>query len=579
MLAGALCVGVRNDVAKIGNMSSTEAAVSSAGVETGGESRIKGAESGTSSIENDDDNTMVCDGAVMSNPMPPLNIIDDKYRNFYEIFLYSYYDSNGDGIGDIQGLISKLDYLNDGDDTTDSDLGVNGIWLMPVAQSTTYHKYDVVDYMSIDTEYGTLDDFKQLVDECHARGINVIIDMVINHSSSQNDWFLQATDYIKGLNGKEPSVEECPYFDYYNFTKEKVGNIHCQVGDTDWYYEAQFWSEMPDINLESDLVREEFAKITQFWFDLGVDGFRLDAVGEYYSGQTGRSVEVLTWFNDMVKQQKKDAYLVGEAWDVLETYSQFYASGIDSMFNFDYATHTGIIANTVKKVNGCNAAVFGKRLENLTADFSQYNENYIDAPFYTNHDTGRSAGYYSGDYSPAQTKIAGAMNLFMSGASFIYYGEELGMKGAGKDENKRAGMLWYEDKTTEGMCKGPENMDKIKMKYGSLEEQQNDPDSIYNYYKKVIRYKNAYPEIARGTVDFIEEISTEDICVITKQYNEEFITIVYNISENVNEVNLAESALADLGLEICGTLLTCDGEIVLEDNKIQMQPYSVVLLR
>ena len=118
-----------------------------------------------------------------------LNVIDDKYRNFYEIFVYSYCDSDGDGIGDIQGLISKLDYLNDGDDSTDTDLGINGIWLMPICKATSYHKYDVEDYMSIDPEFGTLDDFKQLVEECHARGIKIITDMVINHSSSNNKWF------------------------------------------------------------------------------------------------------------------------------------------------------------------------------------------------------------------------------------------------------------------------------------------------------------------------------------------------------------------------------------------------------
>ncbi len=521
------------------------------------------------------------DEAADSNKeeMLPLNIVDDKYRNFYEIFVYSFYDSDGDGIGDIQGLISKLDYLNDGDDTTDSDLGVNGIWLMPIAQSTTYHKYDVVDYMSIDKEYGTLDDFKQLIEECHARDIHVIIDMVINHSSSQNEWFLQATDYIKGLNGKEPSVEECPYFDYYNFSKDKTGNSYTQVGDTEWYYESQFWSEMPDINLESELVREEFAKITQFWFDLGVDGFRLDAVGEYYSGETGRSVDVLAWFNSMVKQQKEDAYLVGEAWDVLEVYSQFYASGIDSMFNFDFATHTGIIANTVSGLHGASASTFGKKLEKLTEDFGQYNQDYIDAPFYTNHDTGRSAGYYFGEFGTPRTKIAGAMNMFMSGASFVYYGEEIGMKGSGKDENKRAGMFWYADSNAKGMCKGPVNMDEVTMKYGSLEEQVNDPDSIYNYYKKVIRYKNAYPEIARGKVDFIEEISTEDVCVITKQYNEESITIIYNISENANVVDFAGSPLADAGLKISGMLLTGEESVMLENNQLTMPSYSVVLLK
>ena len=105
----------------------------------------------------------------------PLNIIDDNYRTYYEVFVYSFFDSNGDGIGDLQGLISKLDYINDGDDTTDTDLGCNGIWLMPVNPSPTYHKYDVMDYYEIDNSYGTLDDFKQLLEECDARGIKVIM--------------------------------------------------------------------------------------------------------------------------------------------------------------------------------------------------------------------------------------------------------------------------------------------------------------------------------------------------------------------------------------------------------------------
>lgn len=506
-----------------------------------------------------------------------LNVIDDKYRNFYEIFVYSYCDSDGDGIGDIQGLISKLDYLNDGDDATDTDLGINGIWLMPMCQSTTYHKYDVVDYKSIDSEYGTLDDFKQLVDECHARGINVIIDMVVNHSSSQNAWFQEACEYIKGLDGKEPSIEECKYFDYYNFTQEKNGGVYYPVGESGWYYEAQFWSEMPDINLESELVQSEFADITQFWFDMGVDGFRLDAVGEYYSGQTGRSVKALTWFVENVRAQKEDAYLVGEAWDIMDVYEQFYASGIDSMFNFEFSQQSGVIANAVKKTNVVDASVFGRKVEKLHDRFSAFNENYIDAPFYTNHDTGRSAGYYAGEFSPAQTKIAGAMNMFMTGASFIYYGEEIGMKGAGIDENKRAPMQWSSDPTSEGMCDGPAAMEEINMKYGSLEDQQEDPLSIYNYYKQAIRYKNMYPEIARGSVDFIDEISTEDICVFNKQWEEENIWIIYNISQNENVVDV--SSLSESKIKICGTLLTQEGELVLEDGKITMSPYSIVLLK
>lgn len=508
-----------------------------------------------------------------------LNVIDDKYRNFYEIFVYSFCDSDGDGIGDLQGVISKLDYLNDGDDSTDTDLGINGIWLMPISQSTTYHKYDVVDYKSIDREYGTLEDFKQLIEECHRRGIDVIIDMVLNHSSSQNEWFKKACTYIENLGEKQPSIEECPYFDYYNFTQEKEGGVYYPVGESGWYYEAQFWSEMPDINLESELVRKEFAEITQFWFDLGVDGFRLDAVGEYYSGETRRSVDVLTWFVDMVCSQKEDAYLVGEAWDVMDTYEQFYASGIDSMFNFDFSQQSGVIANTVKKMAETDASVFGRKVEKLQKEFSAYNENYIDAPFYTNHDTGRSAGYYAGDYSQAQVKMAGAMNLFMSGASFLYYGEELGMKGAGIDENKRAPMQWSSNPEADGMCKGPQAMEKINMKYGSLEEQQEDPQSIYHYFKQALHLKNIYPEIARGNVDFVEEISTEDVCVFKKQWEDEILFMLYNISENENIVDVSNLSSNNSKLKICGSLLTQEGEIEIENGKIKMTPYSIILLK
>ena len=140
----------------------------------------------------DDGNTMA--EGVMTNPEEAINektvsIIDDKCRTTYEVFVYSFCDSDGDGVGDLQGLISKLDYINDGDPETDTDLGCNQIWLMPVSPSTTYHKYDVTDYMGIDPEYGTMGDFDMLVEACHSRGIHVIIDQVYNHSSVEHPWF------------------------------------------------------------------------------------------------------------------------------------------------------------------------------------------------------------------------------------------------------------------------------------------------------------------------------------------------------------------------------------------------------
>ena len=198
------------------------------------------------------------------------NIIDDNYRNYYEIFVYSFYDSDGDGIGDLRGVTEKLDYIQ--------EMGFNGIWLMPIMPSTTYHKYDVIDYKDIDPEYGTLEDFQKLVDECHDRDIRLIIDFVINHSSAQNQWFLDACDYLRTLDeGEEPDLTVCPYVDYYHFSTEKIDSTYYGVAGVDWWYEGSFWDQMPDLNLESEALRGELEDIAKFWIDMCLDGFLMDA--------------------------------------------------------------------------------------------------------------------------------------------------------------------------------------------------------------------------------------------------------------------------------------------------------------
>ena len=508
----------------------------------------------------------------------PLNIVDDNYRTYYEVFVYSFFDSNGDGIGDLQGLISKLDYINDGDDTTDADLGCNGIWLMPVNPSPTYHKYDVMDYYEIDDAYGTLDDFKQLLKECDARGIKVIMDLVLNHSSSQNPWFIEACSYLRELGDGEPSAEDCPYFEYYHFSKEKGAGCY-EVEGTDWYYEAQFWSEMPDLNLDSEALRGEIEKITEYWLDMGVGGFRLDAVKEFYTGNPEANIAFLNWFQASVKAQKADAYLVGEAWLDINSYAQYYESGIDSLFNFAFADKDGIIS---KVVNGSSAEQYGAVNVSLQSTFGQYNENYIDAPFYTNHDMGRSAGYYAGENSEKQTKLAGAMNLFMGGSAFLYYGEELGMKGSGKDENKRAPMYWSKSDDMEGMCDGPADMDDFEMKFDSLEEQEQDPTSIYQYYKKVIKIRNQNPEIARGEVEYLMNASNEQFCVLRKSWEGSEILLIFHTGAETEEMDV--SSITINGTEISpdsvrGALESGEEKIEVSDGTVTMPGYSVLILK
>lgn len=509
------------------------------------------------------------------------NIIDDKYRTYYEVFVYSFYDSDGDGIGDLKGLTEKLDYINDGDPATTDDLGFNGIWLMPIMPSTTYHKYDVTDYCEIDPEYGTMDDFKELLAQCHERGINVIIDFVMNHTSSKHEWFTTACNYLSNLGDKEPSESECPYFGYYNFSKEKVNGDYYKVPGADWYYEGKFWSEMPDLNLANEALRAEFDNIVSFWLDLGVDGFRLDAAKEYYSDNIPANVEVLSWFNTMVKEKNEDAYIVAEVWSDMNAYAQYYESGIDSVFNFAFANSEGLIAKSVKGSAPGGAAAYGKMVEELDEKFGQYNENYIDAPFYCNHDLGRSAGYYNGEWAEAQVKMGAALNLFMNGAAFVYYGEELGMKGSGKDENKRAPMYWSEDGNAQGMCNGPKDMEKVTMKYPSFEVQREDSYSIYNYYRQAVLLRNRYPAIARGEVTYLSGVSDEQVCIIKKEYEDSTILVVFNLSAEKLLLDLSKFNLADIdaeNLSVGGMLLTGEEAVSIEESGLVLPPYSVAVL-
>jgi len=514
---------------------------------------------------------------------PQVHTIDDKYRTFYEVFVYSFADSDGDGIGDFKGLTDKLDYINDGDDTTTDDLGANGIWLMPIMPSTTYHKYDAKDYVDIDSQYGTMEDFDQFMAECNERDIHVILDLVMNHTSTKHEWFEQACDYLRTLGeDEEPSEDACKYVGYYNFSKTPSANYYKVLG-ADWYYEGKFWDQMPDLNLFNENLRKEFEEIIGFWLDKGVAGFRLDAVKEFESDDTEKNVAILTWFNDMVKAKKADAYIVGEAWSTANVYAKYYASGIDSLFDFQFGDSSGIISNAVKHARKTDAKAYADALVKEQELFAGYNENYINAPFYTNHDMVRSANYYfKEDVELAQTKIAQSMNLLMTGNVFLYYGEELGMKGSGKDENKRLAMYWSENNKAEYMCRGPVDADKVEQTYPSLEQQQEDPYSIYNYVKQTIRIRNTYPAIGRGLNEVVEQWTDENIAALRKTYGEEQIILVYNISDSAQTIDLSEVTLGEKNLtakNLTSKLLVDEQDVAIDKNTVTLPSYAVVVFQ
>lgn len=500
-----------------------------------------------------------------------LQMIDDQTRTYYEIFVYSFYDSNGDGIGDLQGVIEKLDYIQ--------DMGYNGIWLMPIMPSPTYHKYDTTDYCAVDSDYGTLEDMEQLIAECHKRDIRLIIDFMMNHTSREHAWFQEAYQYLSKLKkGKKPSAKECKYVDYYHFVSEdEKGTGYYQVGNTKWYYEGAFWDGMPDLNLENEAVRKELEEAAKFWLDKGVDGFRLDGV-LYFTGNDKKNIEILKWFHDYVVSVQPEAYIVGEVWTNYNVAVQYLKSGIDSVFDFSFGQANGIIVKDVRQSGtGKVGRSFADSMVNIQemtdAVNGEMGGSATVAEFLTNHDTGRMANILGKE---DKIKIAYAMELFMTGNAFVYYGEDIALTGAGKDENFRAPMYWSATDQT-GMCDGPEDMDQFENIFPSLEEQEKDPKSIHQFIKRCIRIRNENPEIARGKVAVIPEVTDEAICAITKTYEDSQIVMLYNLSTETKTVTLDQKQHKYQGIR--GYVSADGSEVTLEGDSIMLPPYSVVVLK
>ncbi len=492
-----------------------------------------------------------------------LNIIDDNYRNWYEIFVYSYYDSNNDGVGDLNGVTKKLDYIK--------EMGFNGIWLMPIHPSPTYHKYDVKDYYAIDPEYGTLEDFKTLVDEAHKRDIHVIMDLVVNHSASAHPWFIEACNYINE-NGEVGGK----YGDFYNFSTKSLSG-YSAVGSSNYFYESRFWSGMPDLNLDSEAVRAEIVNIMKYWMeDYGVDGFRLDAVTSYYTGNVPKNVEFLNWLNTEAKKINPDCYIVGEAWEGTDfQINSYYESGVDSFFLFTGAMGEGQIASITRFQSGKTLGTWMEKLQ------STYTKGIL-APFLANHDNMRPGSFMADEES---LKMAAGILSMMNGSVFVYYGEEIGMiskGGANSDPAKRIAMKWEQKFVHEGYClTSPEGtpVDKSSYYYPSVAEQQADENSILNYYKEAMKLRNMFPSIARGTVENIPIEDNGYVCVVRKTYNDEKITIVFNLDSFEQTLKTDKSVLGSGN--IVGELYATDEgtATVGDDGSIKLPPYSVVIFK
>lgn len=446
---------------------------------------------------------------------------------FYEIFVRSFYDSDGDGIGDLPGLIAKLDYLNDGDPATTTDLGISGLWLMPIHPAASYHGYDVIDYYNVNPDYGTLDDVRRLLAEAHRRGIRVIIDWVPNHTSSQHPWFQAAQD------------PQSDYRAWYVWSESEPATLRGwhRTARGDYYY-GFFWEGMPDLNYTHPPVTEQMREVARFWLqEVGVDGFRIDAIK--YLIEDGELIEhteaTFGWLRDFrpfYQSINPQALTVGEIWDSSLRVDDYTAGdGLDLAFDFDLA-HAFEASATIRRAN--QATVILKR------DLELFRPNQF-AIFLTNHDQNRIMSTLRDDVGRAKT--AAAMLLTSPGVPFLYYGEEIGLLGEKPDEDIRRPMQWSAEAhggfSTAVSVWRPVHADYLTK---NVAAQTDDPDSLLAFYRRLIHLRNDHAALRVGET-WVVEASDPALYTIVRASQAETILVLLNLkTEAVSDYSLTLSA-------------------------------------
>lgn len=445
----------------------------------------------------------------------------------YEIFVRSFRDSDGDGIGDFAGIIERLDYLNDGAPGEGDDLEIDLIWLMPINPSPSYHGYDVIDYRDVHGDFGGMEGFDAFLEAAHARGIRVIMDLVVNHSSSQHPWF-------------QASAAGTGHEDWYvwsdaaqDWKRPWGGGPTWHESDGRWYY-GIFWAGMPDLDYATPAVTEEMTDVARFWLEKGLDGFRLDAVR--YLVETGEgdgqsdTPETLAWwraFAAAARAVREDVLLVGEAWTSNATAALYHGDGDGLQMTFDFDL-SGALLGAVKGSDGAD-------IENVLCRFgSQFPAGAADGVFLTNHDMVRTASEL-GEEADA-TRLAAALLFAMPGTPWMYYGEEIGMRNGAslKDEHKRKPMQWTAGAGggfTEGTPWEPLHTQTAAI---NVADQTDDPDSLLSLYRDLIRARRGSPALHRGGAEIvpISSPTTNEVWALRRATEDEVVVCAFNLGES-----------------------------------------------
>lgn len=493
---------------------------------------------------------------------PPNNLP----KTCYEIFIRSFCDSNGDKIGDIQGIISKLDYLK--------DLGIEAIWITSLHPSPSYHKYDVTNYYDVDPEYGELDDYRRLISEAHQRGIRIYHDLIINHTSEEHEWFLAARTSRKS-----------PYRSYYRWMtqqeideagvghREQTGDSgeanpwHNIPGDDEKYY-GLFTKEMPDLNFDTPMVREEVYAIARYWLkEIGVDGLRLDAARHIYPvWENEKNPEFWQEFGAVVKESKADAYTVGEVWAHAEEVAPYFR-GLDASFHFDFSF---AVQDVLEK------ELDNDLIKKLKADyeiFTSYKPDFVDATMLTNHDQIRIGTVVKGDVR--KMKLAAVLLLTLPGQPYIYYGEEIGMLGPKPDPRIREAFLWSDNPEDPNLANWQPSVFSINSSVRDLATQQNDPDSLYHHYRQLIHLRKELPALHQILYPNLMEVDLQDpeLLAYVRSHDNHPIFILNNLSSKEKQIDLD-----DYLQEFKVTYFQNGGRKEKDENTVVLTEYSTIIL-
>lgn len=536
----------------------------------------------------------------------------------YQIYPRSFKDSNGDGVGDLKGIIEKLDYIK--------SLGVNMVWLNPIYDSPNDDNgYDISDYRAIMKEFGTMEDFDNLLKGMHDRGIKFVMDVVVNHSSDEHEWFKQSRN-----------SRDNPYRDYYHWWPAENGepnyrwSFFDEKGEawkydsiTNAYYLHYFSQKQPDLNWENPAVRQEVYDIMKFWADKGVDGFRLDAF-QFVSKDTtfpklpeGYQKEIIKYYG---MGPNLHSYLKEMYNQVLSKYDVFAVSeGAGSTLK---DAHDLVDANrnelqmayhfeSVDLVNSLD----GYTLANLKEVFTKWDASFAKngwiSIFLSNHDVARIVSRFgndSPDFRDVSAKMLNTFLLSMRGTPYIYYGDEIGMTNINFDsisqykdiaalngykkalsdgedmelfmkklnflsrDNGRTPMQWDDSKNSGFTSGEPWLPVNDNYKDINVSAQNKDPNSVLNHFRKMVKLRKENEVLVYGKYDLLQA-EHPDIYAYTRTLNTEKILVLLNFTNHESKIELPEIKM------ILETLINNYKTVDATENTISLKPYQAILFK